>query len=153
MPESKRYILLITLLTGMGLLSNFAMAKMYKWTDEDGNVHYTQQPPPGDVESTVVKPPPPVDTEKAQDELKQQQDKLENLEEEKQKQQEEAAKSGEKNALYEKNCRISQARLKSLQNTGRVRAVDENGNITRLTTEEHNARIDEVKEKIKKYCK
>ncbi|MCP4697318.1 MAG: DUF4124 domain-containing protein [Gammaproteobacteria bacterium] len=33
-------------------------AAAYKWVDAEGNVHYSQRPPPSNVKSTVIKPPP-----------------------------------------------------------------------------------------------
>ena len=36
-------------------------AAMYKWVDEEGNTHYTQQPPPDGIESKTLKPPPAID--------------------------------------------------------------------------------------------
>src|SRR4051812_19515334 len=32
---------------------------MYKWTDEKGQVVYSDQPPPSSIQSEIVKPPPP----------------------------------------------------------------------------------------------
>ncbi|HKK16999.1 MAG TPA: DUF4124 domain-containing protein, partial [Gammaproteobacteria bacterium] len=47
------------------LVSSNALAAMYKWVDENGEVHYTQTPPPGDIQAETIKPPPDVNTEKA----------------------------------------------------------------------------------------
>lgn len=127
-------------------------AQMYKWVDEEGNTHYSQQPPPAGITAETVKPPPKVDTEQAVNELTEQQEKLQKLQEEREKQKEEQAKLDEQAALKQKNCRISQDRLNNLLNTGTVRAIDEEGNLTRTTVEDHQARIDEVREKVKKYC-
>ena len=33
-------------------------AEIYKWVDENGSVHFTDTPPPGEVNSTVVNPQP-----------------------------------------------------------------------------------------------
>lgn len=145
------------LVPGIGLLI-FCLAPvsgyaaMYKWVDEEGNTHYTQQPPPEGVEGTTVKPPPKVDTEQAVKELQQTREKLQKIEEEHTKQQDETAKQQNQAALKKENCRKAQARLSSLQNARRLRAVDEEGNVTRTTEEEHQARIAEVQEKVKKNC-
>lgn len=125
---------------------------MYKWVDEEGNTHYTQQPPPDGIAAETVQPPPGVDTEQAVKELTQEQEQLKKLEENRIKQEEELAKQTELDAQKKENCRISRDRLSSLQNSGRVRAVDEEGNVTRITEEEHQSRIKEVQENIKKYC-
>ncbi|NND82152.1 MAG: DUF4124 domain-containing protein [Gammaproteobacteria bacterium] len=46
---------LLAVLIGGGLASGSALAaKLYKWTDADGNVSYQDQPPPDNVESEVI---------------------------------------------------------------------------------------------------
>lgn len=128
-------------------------AEMYKWTDEDGVVHYTQHPPPEEFEVTEIDPPPDIDTKKALNEFEAEQEKLHELEKQREEQEAKQAEKERIAAIFEKNCQISRDRLKKLQNTGRVRAIDAEGNMTRITPEEHQSRIDAVKKKIEKYCK
>lgn len=130
-------------------------AEMYKWTDEEGVVHYTQQPPPPEVgEVTEIAPPPDINTDKALRELEADREKLHELEKQREEQQAKQAEKERIAAIFEKNCKISRERLEKLQ-TGpnRVRAIDAEGNMTRTTVEEHQARVEEVKKKIEKYCK
>ena len=42
------------------LMSATADAKMYKWVDDEGNVHYSQTKPDADTEVQTIKPPPKV---------------------------------------------------------------------------------------------
>ncbi|MCS3902955.1 molecular chaperone DnaK (HSP70) [Methylohalomonas lacus] len=125
---------------------------MYKWTDEEGNVHYTQNPPPEDAQGVRMDPPADVDTEQAREELQRKQEKLEAMEQQREQAREEAEKEQERAALYEKNCRLARERLQRLENSGMVRAIDEDGNMSRIGPEEQAERINEVKEKVKKYC-
>ena len=152
---SIRFFLLV-IGVGMVFTTPVALAEMYKWTDEDGVVHYSQLPPPADagVPVTEIDPPPDVDTDKAIKELEADRQKLHKMQEERQKQQEKQAEKERIAAIFKRNCRLSRERLKTLE-TGptRVRAVDAEGNVTRTSVEEHQARIDEVKKKIEKYCK
>jgi len=37
------------------LLAGPALADMYKWTDENGKTHYSDQPPPGTTKSETIK--------------------------------------------------------------------------------------------------
>ncbi len=47
----------LVLLIAVPIVVGEAHADVYKWTDEDGVTHYTQQPPPeGDDEATVIDP-------------------------------------------------------------------------------------------------
>jgi hypothetical protein len=41
------------------LLALPAAAALYKWTDANGHVVYSDQPPPGDVKTETLKGPPP----------------------------------------------------------------------------------------------
>ncbi len=36
-----------------------ASAQMYKWVDSNGQVHYTDKPPPGNIKTEKLRPPPP----------------------------------------------------------------------------------------------
>ncbi len=125
---------------------------MYKWTDEKGNVHYTQQPPSGDIDAIKIGPPADVNTDKAQRQFEQKENRAERMEEQRQQAEAEQQQKEERAALYEKNCRLARDRLQKLENSGMVRAVDSEGNMTRISVEEHEARIAEVREKVKKYC-
>ncbi len=49
-----RHLLLLSLLLGAN-----AHAAMYKWVDEEGNVTYSQNPPPGQQAEEIAPPPPP----------------------------------------------------------------------------------------------
>ncbi len=42
----------------LSLSSANVPAEMYKWVDEEGNVQYTQTPPPGSASATTVTPFP-----------------------------------------------------------------------------------------------
>jgi len=53
--------LMIVLLTALVLASPVVSQEIYKWTDEDGNVHYEDNPPTGSVGTSEIvreKPPP-----------------------------------------------------------------------------------------------
>lgn len=50
MPLATRIIALLALLAAAG-----AQAEVYKWVDEDGVTHYSQQPPPGG-DARVIQP-------------------------------------------------------------------------------------------------
>ncbi len=48
------------LLTGLMLVSFLASAAAYRWVDEQGKVHYGDQPPPG--ADRIKGPPPPAES-------------------------------------------------------------------------------------------
>ena len=64
-------------------------AALYKWTDAQGHVVYSDQPPPGNVKTEQLRPPPPPANPNAAKELAQRQADF-------QKRQADAAKAAEK---------------------------------------------------------
>lgn len=53
-----RSILILTLFLFLLLTAVNSPAAIYKWVDKNGSVHFTDTPPPDDVESKVVNPEP-----------------------------------------------------------------------------------------------
>jgi len=147
---SKKLTYLLSLSAAM-LISFDSMAKMYKWVDEEGNTHYSQSPPLGQS-SEQIAPPPSVDTESAQKALEKRREAFSEADEAKAKADEEQRKKDDELALKEKNCRLSKSRLDALQNTRRIRSVDDEGNVSRATEEERQSRVEDTKQKVKKWC-
>jgi hypothetical protein len=130
-----------------------AIAAMYKWVDEDGNVHYSQQPPPGASRERVAPPPPPPTGAGAPSERLQQQ--LDALDERKAQEQEAASERAERTlSAAERSARCQQARntLATLQSRGRVRMRDAQGVYTRLDETERQAAIERAQQQIAEFC-
>jgi hypothetical protein len=126
---------------------------MYKWTDDQGEVHYTQFPPPGRKTEIMQPPPPPAepptgsenDLQKQLDTIKQQNDKQ--LQETR-----EADQQAEIQKIRKKNCETAHKNLINLNRGGNVRYMGPNGEAIRLTEEERQKRIDETNQQIKENC-
>jgi hypothetical protein len=126
---------------------------MYKWTDDQGEVHYTQFPPPGRKTEIMQPPPPPAepptgsenDLQKQLDTIKQQNDKQ--LQETR-----EADQQAEIQKIRKKNCETAHKNLMNLNRGGNVRYMGPNGEAIRLTEEERQKRIDETNQQIKENC-
>lgn len=147
------HLRLVCLTFMLSLFATAAFAEIYKWVDENGQTHYTQQAP-RDVPATVIKTPPPpaIDPNIAQqqvDDLIKQQESEEKMSIEQQNQQKIAA---ENKAEQEKNCKIAQQQLQQYQNNPGRRIMDADGNVTRLTEEERQQKIKEAQENVTKYC-
>jgi len=134
------------------LMSGHALAVTYKWVDEEGNVQYTQTPPPAGIEAETIKPPPKVDTEKAVKGLQAQEEKATKLRQNRldtAKKEEEVKQELE---LQKKNCEMARARLASYEQP-MVKFVQEDGSRVRATEEERQAEIAKSQEMIKEWCK
>lgn len=143
----------LCLLTALLFASNLVHAQIYKWVDENGQINYTQQPPSsGDAEVVKVPPPPPVDTEQAQQEIDQLIEQQETAEETQAETQQEADEAARQQAIFEENCRIAQQNYTQYENNPGRRVMDEDGNVTRLSEEERQQKLQELQEQIELYC-
>jgi hypothetical protein len=133
------------------LLAGNASAAMYKWVDEEGNTHYTQSPPPGDVQAETIAPPPRVNTRNAVEQLKEQQEKADELRNQRLEVAEEQRKNEEELARKKANCELARKRLASYEEP-RVKFVQEDGSRVRATEEERLEQIKISQEMIDEFC-
>ena len=128
-------------------------ADVYKWIDEDGQVHYSQQPPPGQQAEMIKAPPPPaIDPAKAQQEIDTliEQQKADELASEDKTIQ--AGKEQERANQLKANCQAAKRNLKAYQDNPGRRLMDDKGNVTRPTEEERQQKIRESQQKVKEFC-
>jgi hypothetical protein len=147
------HLRLVCLTFMLSLFATAAFAEIYKWVDENGQTHYSQQAP-RDIPATVIKTPPPpaIDPNIAQqqvDELITQQEAEDQVQLEQQNQQKIEA---EKVADQQKNCEIAKQQLEQYQNNPGRRIMDADGNVTRLAEEERQQKTQESQENVTKYC-
>jgi len=126
---------------------------IYKWTDDQGEVQYTQFPPPGRPAEILhgVRPPDESPESDGNDLQKQ----LEAVEQQNQEQLQ-GAKDEKQWAQIQKirrdNCKTANQNLVNLQRGGNVRYMGADGKVMRLTEEERQKRIDEANKQIKENC-
>ncbi|MEX1201462.1 MAG: DUF4124 domain-containing protein [Methylophaga sp.] len=130
-----------------------AQAEIYKWTDKNGQVHYTQQPPVDRPAEHIAPPPPPaIDPEKAQqqlDELIESQEAEAAAEAEQQK----AAQAAEEaEQIREQNCQTARNNLQQYQDNPGRRVMNADGEVTRPTEEERQAKIAEFQQQVDEFC-
>jgi len=128
-------------------------AAMYKWVDDEGTTHYTQQPPPAGIESITLKTPPAIDGSETAKNFENQQKFLDTEREKRQKLIKAQLRAAEDKARMEKNCELVRARLKKYITSPRVQLVQADGSQIRSTEEQRQEGIADSKEMIKKYCK
>lgn len=128
-----------------------ATAGMYKWTDADGQVHYTQSPPPAGVQGEELKAPPKVDSESAVEDLKAQQKGFDERVEDKSKAETEAAKTADQAAEKARYCEQLRADLAGLQTAQRI-FTGEGADRRRLGEDERQAKMKDIEAKLAKDC-
>ena len=126
---------------------------IYKWSDDQGETHYTQFPPAGRKAERMNAPPPPVESpEIAEKNLQNQVEIMEQQNEEQQQGAKDARQWAEIQKIRRKNCETANQNLVNLQRGGNVRYMGADGKIMRLTEEERQKRIDEANSQIKENC-
>ena len=132
----------ILLLTAMILFATSASAGMYKWVDEDGNVHYSQKRPL-DKQYKRLKAPPPA-PEDAQSPYQTSVTPKEKP-------------NGTVQALTDKNLKIRQENCekakKNLTNYQMHRRIrDKDGNVTVIDDKARAKEIENAEKAITDYC-
>lgn len=143
----------IILLAAAAALPLSAAATIYKWTDANGHVHYSQNPPPGGRKAEVIKPPPsPADTAGAVQDLKAKEKKLQQLRKDREKAKQESSAAQKKAAAKKSRCDEAKHRLERLTTTTRVYKTDAQGNRVRVPEPERQADIEKARKDVAKFC-
>ncbi len=142
-----------TLLLLLCLTSSIASANAYRWTDENGQVIYSQQPPPNQNATQIKAPPPPASSAQTEQTSAQKLIDTEKAAEEKAKEQEQAAAIDNITAEEKQvNCLRARQRLTNLQLRNRIKMIGPDGQATMLSEQQKLEEINETKEAIKAYC-
>ena len=134
------------------LTTDMCLATTYKWKDANGEIHYTQSPPPEGVTGEKIKAPPKVDTESAVKELKDKEAGFDKRVEDKNKADADATKTADKAAQKAKYCEDLRTELSGVQSAQRI-YTGEGDKRRRLGEDERQARIKSINEKLAKDCK
>jgi acyl-CoA reductase-like NAD-dependent aldehyde dehydrogenase len=118
-----KYILLI----GFLLLSLNAYGALNKWVDADGNVHYSDEPPPDAQSAKTINIPPPASGAYAVKPVsEQEEDRKKTI-----KSQEEAAQKDAQQQqaaqIKQKNCEAARSNLMTLEKAANIVTYDTNG--------------------------
>ena len=163
MITSQLYHLSRPVLLSIALIySSPGMSNIYKWVDEQGNVHYGQQrPADASAEKMRVNSHAPRDTSSYKRPSLDKKDKSEAAEgegDDAEKSAENAAKEKKPMTPAEKKrnkaaCEQARAQLSQMQSLGRVRSRDKDGNTTYMSQPQKEARMKKLREAIAKKCK
>ena len=154
------------------LLSNNTFAGITKWVDENNQVHYSDQPPPGttskkffsdssaDISTQTENESELRSTEEANEELSNEPktfaEREIELKKARKKKQEAAEKVAEEQAnlkINQANCNNARKSLKGLQSGIRMMDIDESGERFYLNDAQRQQRISETQKDISRLCK
>jgi hypothetical protein len=130
---------------------NLAQAEMYKWVDAQGNTHYTQSPPPDDIQYSTVAPPPKVEPGQANERIQRQKQIVDTIQKQRSAAQEEQRLVDEDKQAREQNCKLGRDRLASYERPG-VMLPQPDGSRIRATEEQRQEQIKISREMIAEFC-
>jgi len=119
-----------------------ADAEVYKWTDEDGVTHYTEQPPPDRGEASVLDPQ--VDAPSSQGP---EQQGTEHTAEP-----DEAAGEGEDTQSVEAFCKELRQNIETLKGDGPVKVRTGDDTLKTLDGEARQARLERAQSQLESQC-
>jgi len=142
---------LITILS-CAIIASPVNAKVYKWVDENGQVHYGEKPGNTQAEQVQIRTNETT-TPRAIDDSKV--DYYEGKDKGKKEAEATAPPEEPKMSKKEKRklCNEAKSDLAAIMSRGRVREVNEKGEYTYLTEEERQKRISAAKKKQKEFCR
>lgn len=148
-------LLLVSLALGLGLLSGItAEAKVYKWVDKEGNVHYSDKPVNQEAEATNINDNPKSRANNVSAQNAQQ--RVDNFRKQIQSSQEEQVENDKKMAVQkEKNkalCAEAKKRLATLTLQRPVYKLDDEGERQYYSDEERAKTIAELEEQKNASC-
>lgn len=142
-----------SLLTLLLFLPLTAAAVIYKWVDEDGNINYSEAPPPN-IAATRLKapPPPPVDPDQAMQALRDRAKAFDERRENRHKSAEELAENKQTAEKKQQRCAQLKKNLDTLNAHTRIQKQNEKGEYVALDDQQRLNSIEETKKRIKEEC-
>ncbi|NOZ53138.1 MAG: DUF4124 domain-containing protein [Gammaproteobacteria bacterium] len=157
-PHRLRTSLLTMLLTSLLLVSFTTIASnVYKWTDKDGNVHYSAKP-----ESSTAQPfrinvaPPPSSNDvldKAASGIASQPDIASPSGNQSTTENNQAEVDANNTEIRKKNCDVIKKRLATIQRGGRLYELDDQGERHYWDDKTRLSKLDQTQSDLKKWCR
>ena len=139
--------LLATLILALVLSPSAVNAGIYKWTDENGKVHYgAQRPKDAPAEKMKLHVPEPASQPYSEEEDQESKAK----EEPKLEDHGDQEKANQERAAY---CANERKRLKTVEKNKEVYEKDASGKVNKVSSEVRNQRLNKIRANISKYCK
>lgn len=143
----QRAVLLLTLLPVL------LLAESYRWTDADGNVHFSDQPPSerdrDQAEEIELENPEPIGQG---ENVQRTREELDELHRERQKRREKARRENRKQERQRLQSCQKKSRLLSRMKNNRVQYKQEDGTYKGVSEDKHQARIRELEQWLERNC-
>ena len=148
--HSKRLITHIITASFILLIQSPSHAEVYKWVDEEGQVHYGEQP--GNPGAETV----PIRTNETTTPRTMNKDEIDIVKsdiEAKDKKKKEAEEKKKIDRDKRKRCKEARSDLQTILSRGRMREINEKGEYIVMTEEQRQQRISAARKKEREFCK
>ncbi len=153
-----RAVIFVTLMTGFTMAMAMAANTMYRWIDADGNVVYSDMPPPANARNAEsLNQRQPISDVNADNEpsYAEQEAKFQERQKQRAQAEAEANEKAETAAARKQNCEQAQADLYTVNNPtgGRLRELNSEGVLVYMTEEQVEARRAQANDAVQEWCK
>ncbi|WP_430010416.1 DUF4124 domain-containing protein [Methylophaga lonarensis] len=136
----------------MIVMPSMLLADIYRWTDDDGIVSYSQTAPTDRPSETVETPPPPPLDDNAVREIRQLIQSQRDSSESRQQQREQQQQALQQRQQRDENCQIARENRQLFLDNPNRRFMDSDGNFQRFSEEQRQQRLDELQQQIDTIC-
>lgn len=141
----------LAIVTLLLLSTVHAESTAYKWVDGTGKTIYSQTPPPVGVPFVIVEQPDAQSSSLSNNSTSSLQDQVANARDARSQKKEEKQLLAESEQIKKENCTQAKTNLTSLTSRGQV-TIKEGDLYRKLTEEERQSRIGDVKSQISEFC-
>ncbi|MBI3901892.1 MAG: DUF4124 domain-containing protein [Nitrosomonadales bacterium] len=130
------------------LLSVSAHGALNKWVDTEGNVHYSDEPPPLDVKAQTLVVPQPASGVAAQKTTAEREADRKKTKKAKEETDQKASKQQEEAAAKESSCNSLRANLRMLENAPRISTYNSKGEEVLMDDATRQQQMAEVRKQL-----
>ncbi|MCW8935994.1 MAG: DUF4124 domain-containing protein [Gammaproteobacteria bacterium] len=142
----------IAIIFALLLNSATVYAEIYKWVDEQGKVHYGDKPISDSTEMDInISKKGHIKINNNREQKRQK--LLESYADDQEREDKEKEKLKKKKEKHERNCILSIDKLKQYERASSIYNLDKEGKRVTISSEERLRKTDNLRKKIKKYCK
>jgi hypothetical protein len=143
----------ITLLSILFFVAATQAGQVYKWTDADGQTHFSQFPPDQiQAENINVNTPPPSNSKQAGENLQKMRQQLKEQSVDRTTESEDEKQAAVEAERMAENCKKSKQRLLDLNSNGRIYKTLENGEREWYDVKGRENLIKDAQKDVTKYC-
>lgn len=129
-----------------------AGVNIYKWVDDEGNVHYTQSPPQDRSSELLAPAPGPADPREAIEALDEMHRKADEMRQQRLDRQSEQQREQDLASRKRANCEQARNRLEQLRTSQRPYTMDASGERVRMSEEQRAAAIRQAEANVAENC-